>query len=109
MTDSKKKTILDLQKALTDFGMESEAVQSALELVVKAVSTKYMTELYATVPADVIEQVQSMDKDGATKVIHDAYFAKAGQKATDRLDEIIHLTVEDMIADPGKFFQKKTE
>lgn len=106
---NKIKTLLDLQKALADFGMESEAVQSALELVVKAVTTKYMTELYAAVPTDVIEQVQTMGKDGATKVIHQAYLEKTGQKATDRLDEIIHLTVEDMIADPGKFFKKKSQ
>lgn len=109
MTDVKFKTIIDLKKALEDHGMDAEAINSSLEMVAKAAGTKYMLEMYAAVPVEVISKVQVMDKDLAAKTIHEAYFEKTGVQATDRLDEIISLTVEDMIAKPADFFQKKTK
>lgn len=107
MTDVKLMTMADLQKALEAYGMDPESLKATLELVAKAVGKKYTTELYAALPHEVIEQIQTMSKDTATKIVHETFFAKTGVHATDRLDEIISLTVEDMIARPADFFKKK--
>lgn len=109
MTDAKLKTILDLKNALEAHGMESEAVNGAIEIVMKAVGTKYMMELYAEVSKEVVVKVQTMSKDQAATTLHEAYFEKTGKLATDRLDEIISVTIEDMIEKPGDYFQKKGE
>lgn len=108
MDDIKMKTLKDLKNALEIHGLNPEAINASVEEVMKAVGTKYMMELYSAVPTELIDQVQSMNKYEYTKKIHEAYFAKTGIQATDRLDQIISQTVEDMIERPGEYFQKKS-
>lgn len=109
MADKKLKTLDDLRQSLNQFGMDAKSIDSTLEVVAKSASVKYMGELYAVLSADMVESLQSMSKDNAAKIVHETFFEKTGKLATDRLDEIIHLTVEDLIANPAKFFQKKSE
>lgn len=103
-----KKTIKDLEIALLGIEMSREEVGEIVAIVAKLVNEKHAEELYATLVPETMKKLSTLTESEASQAINQDYLMATGQKAEDRLIDLVDELVEDVIARPNTYFQKKT-